>query len=267
MSSEGLVPSNYDKVKKARRFKRIFTAILVLLLFWLSALDTGASFSQLITGFPQIGRLLVEMVPPDWAYFNNIFGAVLDTIRMALLGATFGAILSIPFVLLAANNVTKSPWIYYPFRFILNLIRTMPDLLLAALFVAIFGLGLIPGIFALTVFSLGIIAKLAYESIETIDKGPLEAMTAVGANKMQWIFFGVVPQVLAQFVAYFLFTFEINVRAAAVLGIVGAGGIGLFYDRTLGLLQYPRTSSIIILTLIVVLLIDLATNKIREHLL
>ena len=105
-----------------------------------------------------------------------------------------------------------------------------------------------------------------YESIEAIDPGPLEAMTAVGANKLQWIFYGVVPQVLAQFAAYSIYVFEINVRFAAILGVVGAGGIGMYYERTLGFFQYDRVSSIIIFTLIVVLIIDFISTKIREKL-
>lgn len=83
-------------------------------------------------------------------------------------------------------------------------------------------------------FSLGIIAKLFYESVESIDPGPMEAMTAVGANKIKWIIFGVVPQVMSSFMSFFLYAFEINIRAAAVLGLVGAGGIGLYYEKTLG---------------------------------
>lgn len=149
---------------------------------------------------------------------------------------------------------------------ILNFIRTIPDLLLAAIFVAIFGIGPLPGILALTFFSIGLVAKLLYESIESIDPGPLEAMTAVGANKVQWIVYGVIPQVKAHFVSYVLYTFEVNVRAAAVLGLVGAGGIGLYYDRTLGFLQYKQTASIIIYTLIVVLLIDYISTLLREKL-
>lgn len=106
-------------------------------------------------------------------------------------------------------------------------------------------------------------AKLLYESI---DPGPLEAMTAVGANKVQWIVYGVIPQVKAHFVSYVLYTFEVNVRAAAVLGLVGAGGIGLYYDRTLGFLQYQQTASIIIYTLVVVLVIDYVSTLLREKL-
>jgi phosphonate transport system permease protein len=140
-------------------------------------------------------------------------------------------------------------------------------LLFAGIFVAIFGLGAVAGTLALTFFSFGLIAKLLYESIEAIDPGPLEAMTSVGANKIQWIHFGVVPQITAQFMAYFLYTFEVNIRAAAVLGLVGAGGIGLFLDRSLNLLRYDRACTIIISIFIIVLVIDFTSTKIREKLL
>ncbi len=129
------------------------------------------------------------------------------------------------------------------------------------------GIGEIPGILAISVFSFGIIAKLFYEAIEAIDPGPLEAMTAVGANKIQWIFFGVIPQVLAHYMSFFLYSFEINIRAAAILGYVGAGGIGLFLNNALGFFQYDRVLSIIIYTFIVVLIVDAISNKIREKLL
>lgn len=122
------------------------------------------------------------------------------------------------------------------------------------------------GYFSSYFFSIGLVAKLLYESIESIDPGPLEAMTAVGANKVQWIVYGVIPQVKAHFVSYVLYTFEVNVRAAAVLGLVGAGGIGLYYDRTLGFLQYQQTASIIIYTLVVVLVIDYVSTLLREKL-
>jgi phosphonate transport system permease protein len=258
---------NPDSLKRPARTKSILTGILLLLLFWGSAAKTDATFTELFLGIPEMWKLLDEMMPPDWGYFGYIVEPMMETLRMAILGTTFGAILAIPVSLMAASNVVKSPILYYPARFILNLVRTIPDLLFAAIFVAIFGLGPIPGILALTFFSFGLISKLTYESVEAIDPGPLEAMTAVGSNKLQWIHFGVIPQVLAQFIAYFLYTFEVNVRAAAVLGLVGAGGIGLYYERTLGLLRYDKTSSIIIFTLVIVLLIDYASTKIREKLL
>ena len=220
--------------KPPSKLKHMLTLILVILLLWGSSMQVDASFSKLVVGFPNMMDLLKEMVPPDWSYFQVITTAMLDTIRMAIIGTTLGAILAIPLALFAASNVFTSAFLYSPARLILNFIRTVPDLLLAAIFVAIFGIGPLPGILALTFFSIGLVAKLLYESIESIDPGSLEAMTAVGANKVQWIVYGVIPQVKAHFVSYVLYTFEVNVRAAAVLGLVGAGGIGLYYDRTLG---------------------------------
>ena len=252
--------------KPPSKLKHMLTFILFILLLWGSSIQVDASFSKLVVGFPNIMDLLKEMVPPDWSYFQVITTAMLDTIRMAIIGTTLGAILAIPLALFAASNVFTSTFLYSPARLILNFIRTIPDLLLAAIFVAIFGIGPLPGILALTFFSIGLVAKLLYESIESIDPGPLEAMTAVGANKVQWIVYGVIPQVKAHFVSYVLYTFEVNVRAAAVLGLVGAGGIGLYYDRTLGFLQYQQTASIIIYTLVVVLVIDYVSTLLQEKL-
>ncbi|NRG29175.1 phosphonate ABC transporter, permease protein PhnE [Bacillus circulans] len=247
--------------------KLILTILLLLVLLWWSAYKTDASLTELIQGFPNIFDVLLQMVPPDWKYSQKIMEPLLVTIRMAVIGTTFGAIIAIPLAIFCASNIGRSAFIFYPFRMILNLIRTIPDLLLASIFVAIFGIGSLPGIIALIIFSIGLIAKLLYEAIESIDSCPLEGMTAVGANKIQWIFFGIVPQVTASFTSYVLYTFEVNVRAAAILGLVGAGGIGEYYDRTLNFLQYDRASSIIILTLLVVLIIDYCSTKLREKLL
>ncbi len=253
--------------KPPRRLKHGLTAVILLLLLWGSAVKTEVTLGELLRGMPNMLDLLAQMFPPRWDYYDNIIPAMLETIRMALIGTTFGALLAVPIALLCAHSISRSTWLSGPSRFVLNLVRTIPDLLLASLFVAVFGLGPLAGTLALAVFSAGLIAKLTYEAIETIDSGPLEAMTAVGANKLQWIHYGVVPQVAAPFASYVLYTFEINVRAAAILGLVGAGGIGHYYEMTLGFFEYDKTNTIIIMTLIVVLLVDYASSKLRERLL
>lgn len=246
--------------------KRTLTFLLILAIIWGSAEKTDSSLLQIFTNFDQIKQPVLEMIPPDWGYIATIWEAMMVTVKMAVIGTTIGSLLAFPVALCAASNVTRSPWLYYPARFILNLVRTIPELLFAAVFVAIFGLGPLAGIMALVFFSFGIVSKLIYESIEAIDPGPLEAMTAVGASKLQWIQYAVVPQVSAAYVSYVLYTFEVNVRASAVLGMVGAGGIGLFLDRTLNQLRYDRAATIIILTFIIVFLIDFVSNKVRERL-
>ncbi|MDQ0206017.1 phosphonate ABC transporter, permease protein PhnE [Alkalicoccobacillus murimartini] len=262
-SSTNQKPVSFYRQKKT---KQSFTVLLFLAILYASGLTVGFSFSDLQRGLPNMGDLIIEMVPPDWAYFTRITEPILETIRMAILGTTFGAILAMPLALLAARNVLRAKWINLPARWLLNLIRTIPDLLLAAIFVAIFGIGAFSGVLALIGFSLGIIGKLIYESIEGIDEGPLEAMRAVGANQIKLIMYGVIPQVTAQFLSFTLYSFEVNVRAAAVLGLVGAGGIGLYYDQALGFFDYARVSTIILYTLIVVLIIDFISTSLREKL-
>jgi phosphonate transport system permease protein len=131
----------------------------------------------------------------------------------------------------------------------------------------VFGLGPFAGVVALALFSFGIITKLTYESVETIDPGPLEAMTAVGANKLQFISFAVVPQALPAFVSYVLYTFEVCVRASAILGLVGAGGIGMVIKTQLEVYNYTHVASIILFTLLIVILIDSISAALREKLL
>jgi len=249
--------------------KTRFTAILIVLvaLYVYSYIGVKADFGELIAGLPNIGDMLTQLFPPNWKYFSKIMAPMLETVQMAILGTTVGAVVSIPFSLLAARNVFPNAWVTGIFRTILNLIRTLPDLLLAGIFVAVFGLGPLAGVAALIFFAFGIITKLLYESIEAIDPGPLEAMTAVGANKLQFIAFAVVPQALPAFVAYVLYTFEVCVRASAILGLVGAGGIGMYLSTALETFRYDQVASILVLTLIIVVLIDTVSATLREKLL
>ena len=252
-------------LNKRMSLKTSFSIILITGLIIWSFIYTGFSIGDLMIGLPQIGVFFKQMIPPDWGYLDHITQPMLDTIRMAIVGTFLGSIVSIPIALLCASNIVQTKWIAIPSRFVLNIVRTIPDLLLAAVFVAIFGIGQIPGVLALFVLTICIIGKLLYESLETIDPGPMEAMTAVGANKVKWIAFGVVPQALSSFMSYVLFAFEINIRASAVLGLVGAGGIGLFYDQTLDYFNI-KTAMIILFTLIIVVIIDYVSSKVREKL-
>ena len=158
-------------------------------------------------------------------------------------------------------------WISGCFRFVLNIIRTVPDLMLAALFVAIVGIGPVAGVISISVFSFGMITKLFYESIETIDEGPIEAITASGGSKFDIIRYAVVPQVMSHFLSYLLYAFEINVRASTILGYIGAGGIGVFLQRSLSQFRYDQTSIIVLVIFAVVLVIDTISNRLRERLL
>lgn len=186
---------------------------------------------------------------------------------MAIVGTTIGKLVAVPFCLLAARNIAINRFISSIVRFFLNIVRTIPDLMLAALFVAIVGIGSFAGVLTLAVFSFGMISKLFYEAVETIDPGPLEALQAAGANKIQMIVFAVLPQIFNNFISYFLYTLEINVLSSTVLGYLGAGGIGVYLQRSLNSFNYSQTAIIILAILAVVLIINGLSNYLREKLL
>lgn len=256
-----------DAPQAPRKYKKILTWLFFIIVLVLCSIQTEVTPYQLIRGLPQMGILLGEMFPPDWSYLPTIWKPMVETVQIALVGTMLGGLLAIPVSLLCAYNIVQNRYVSIPIRLILNLVRTIPDLLFAAIFVAIFGIGPFAGMLAILFFSFGLIAKLTFEAIEAIDPGPMEAMNAVGANKIQLIVFGVVPQALPYFMSYLLYAFEINVRAASVLGLVGAGGIGLLLDRSLGLFRYDRAAMIILLTLVIVLVIDYGSNVLRRKLL
>lgn len=247
--------------------KGISGAIILIALLIASSRMTGVDISMFVNNFGQFLNLLVRMSSPAWEYTAVIIRPLLETIQMAILGTTIGAAVAVPFAILSASNLIHNRLLRNLTRLFLDLVRTLPDLLLAAIFVAVFGIGSTAGVVTLAIFSFGMVSKLFYEVIETIDMGPLEALESVGANKVTIIWFAVLPQILNQFISYFLYTLEINVRASTVLGYLGAGGIGVFLQRSLNEFNYSQTAVIILATLAVVLVIDGISNHLRRVLL
>lgn len=211
-------------------------------------------------------RLFRDMLPPNLAILPALVRPLIQTLQIALVGTTQGALLAVPLLLFASRNVIQSPWLYLAARGLLNLLRTIPDLLYAAILVAVVGIGPFAGILALTVFSMAVIAKLTSESLEAIDPGPLEALEAAGANRPKLVRFAVIPQILPAYLSYTLFVLEINVRVSFVLGLVGAGGIGQTLNTALQLFRYPSALTIILVMLAVVIVIDAASVRVRQAL-
>lgn len=257
-------PSLYPRKTKVQ-VTIIFILILAMYLYSINftASQTNGGFANALSN---MGRVISEFFPPNLSIIPKIWAPMATTIQMAVIATTVAALLTIPLSLLSAHNITTFRPLYYITRISLNILRTIPDLVLAVLFVGLFGVGVLPGILALIIFSLGILAKLFGETIEAVDMDPLEAMRASGANVLQVIWYGLVPQVLPQFTSFVLYVFEINIRASVVLGLVGAGGIGLTLDRELNFYNYPNAMAIIILIFIVVIAIEFISNKIREAL-
>lgn len=256
-------PSIYPTKTK---FHLTLIFVVVLSLYLLSTYQTESTPLELVEGVPNLFLLLAKFFPPNLEVLmaSSVVAAFSETIQMAIIATTIAAILCIPLSLLGAQNITTNKYLYGFMRMFLNILRTIPDIVLALIFVGIFGLGVFPGILALIIFSLGILAKLISETVESVDMNPLEAMQASGAGKLQMIYFGLVPQVLPQFSSLVLYVFEINIRASVVLGLVGAGGIGLVLDQQIRLYNLPNAMAIIIGIFILVVIIEYISTKIRE---
>lgn len=251
---------------------RAWLAALVVLgiLAW-SALGTGVSLPALVRGFGAIvedfNRLLPSRERP-WPldYLPAIRERLLETIKIALAATAVGSFFALPFLLVGTRHLATRA-VYGLGRGFLNLLRTIPDLVLATLLAAAFGIGPLPGLLALIFFTFGIVAKLLADTAETIDPGPMEAITAAGGTRLQRAVWAVLPQVAPDYVAYSLYAFEINIRVAAVLGLVGAGGIGQILYRDINFFQYSRVGLIIAVTFAVVFVIDSVSTWLRGRLL
>lgn len=240
---------------------------LVIFLYILASYFTESSPDRVIEGLPIIFRFVVnDLWPPNWGYIDTVFFALLETWNIALISTTIAVVLALPISFIAASNLNRNVFFYQIVRNALNLLRTIPEVILAVLFVAVVGIGAVSGILALIVFSLGILAKLISETIESIDRGPMEAVRASGGNVYQVIKYGVMPQIKPQYASYSLYVLEINVKASVVLGFVGAGGIGIILRQQLSLFNYSNVASIIIVLFIAISLIDFISNRLRERL-
>ncbi len=236
-------------------------ALLLAVIAW----DIDANPARLVRGFPWMWDFVRRMVPPDPAVFPAALKGALGTIEIALLGTGLAAALAVPLGFLSARNVAP-PAVYYAMRTALNFFRSIDTLVYALLFVAAVGLGPFPGMLAVVAYTTTSLAKLYSETIEGIDPGPVDAIRTTGATRLQVLRFGVLPQVLPLFLSYVLYRFESNVRAATVLGFVGAGGIGLYLQTYLRMIDYPAASTVLLVTVAMVMVVDFASARIRARL-
>ena len=224
-----------------------------------------ANPARLVRGAPWMWDFVRRMVPPDLRVLPSALVGAVATIEIALLGTGLAAALAVPLGFLSARNVAP-PTLYYGVRTALNFFRSIDTLVYALLFVAAVGLGPFPGMLAVVAYTTTSLAKLYSETIEGIEPGPVDAIRASGATRLQVLRFGILPQVLPLFLSYVLYRFESNVRAATVLGFVGAGGIGLYLQTYLRMIDYPAASTVLLVTVVMVMLVDFASAQIRARL-
>jgi phosphonate transport system permease protein len=211
-------------------------------------------------------ELLGRMYPPDFSALPQLVRPLLQTLQMATLGTFFGALMALPLVVFGSQLIVRTALIYWPVRALMNVLRTIPDLLYAVLFVAAMGFGPAAGVGALSFFACAIIAKLTSESADNINPKPIEAVEAVGAGKLHVIRYAVLPQLFPAFIDHVIYVFELNVRVSAVMGYVGAGGMGMQLTTAMEWRNYPQVLTIALLIFALVIVIDLVANRIRDAL-
>jgi phosphonate transport system permease protein len=211
------------------------------------------------------GVLLNPLDDPQAGYWSSAFDLMLESLYMAWIGTLIGAILSLPMGFLAAENVSPKP-VVFVVRQILNAIRAVPELIFAIVIVMpIFGLGPLSGAIALGIGSIGTLGKLTSEVIEGIDPGPVEAARATGAGPLQILRWGVLPQALPETVAFWLYRFEINIRAGAILGVIGAGGIGSLLSSLFARRLWDRIGLTLLVIIVVTIVIDNISARVRQR--
>lgn len=246
-------------------FRNLLYTILLLIVIIFSGMTIGSDLGEVISNSNQAQIFLSQFLQPDWEYFPRLIEPMLSTIAMSIAGTFLGSLFAVPAAFLGTQLVTRNNFITLIFRTLFSLIRTIPSLLLAAIFVAIVGIGEFTGVLTIAVFTFGMVSQLVFGAIETIDYGPIEANESIGATRFQLAVTSVWPQINHSVWQYVLYAFEVNIRASAVLGYVGAGGIGVTLNTALGFRQYGRVSLIILFILTVVVVIDLVSGYIRKE--
>jgi phosphonate transport system permease protein len=227
--------------------------------------DAGALFLHA----DNMVRVLNGFSHPDTTQLPVIIKLTLETLYIAVLGTTIGAVLAVPLSFFGARNLMRrnplGTVVYFAVRFLMAIIRSIPTLFWGILWVIVVGIGPFPGVLAVATFSVGLISKLFSEAIEAVDWGPVEALTATGANPIQVVVHGVIPQVMPYMIANILYSFEVNVHSSTILGAVGAGGLGLLLLEYIGLFEYPQLAMLLVVVIVMTSTIDYSSAAIRRR--
>jgi phosphonate transport system permease protein len=255
-----------SRPRRPSRLQRDLVLLVVGVVFLWAVAGLGLKLDRLAELPESLAILFRDMLlPPAWDYTAEALAAMKESIQIAWIGTLIGALLSMPLGFFAAHNVSPRP-VSVAIRVLLDAIRAVPELvLLLVFFVPVAGLGPFPAALAIGIHSVGTLGKLTAEAIESIDPGPVEAARASGASSIQVQRWGVLPQVLPEVVAFWLYRFEINIRAAAVLGLVGAGGIGSLLTTNIRYGRYSDAGMVIVVVVVTTILIDAVSGRVRRR--
>jgi phosphonate transport system permease protein len=225
------------------------------------------SVAELVRGLPWVFDLVSRMLPPNWGFLERLARPVVETVQIAVWGTLLAVLMALPLCFLAARNLSPSLAVFHFMRQVLNALRGINEIIFALIFVAAVGLGPFAGVLALSIHGAGMLGKFFAEAIEEIDAGPVEALRATGARPTQVIVFGVLPQVIPSWIASTLYRLEVNLRAATILGMIGAGGIGFELVSSMKLFQYQDTATCVLVILAMVMTADYLSSRLRARIL
>jgi len=257
-----LVKRNRDKVSHS-----IFFMVIMALVLWSVNVTIIEDTDWERMG--SLGEVLASagrFIGVDFSLIPNLLEPAIETFMISCLGTLLGVIICIPATWFGALNITPFKPITYPIgRFMMTISRSIHEIVWALFFVAVLGLGALPGIFAIAVRSVGFIAKMSAEAIEDIKLGPIEAIRATGANRFQVLLYAILPQVIPQVIGVILFEWEINIRRSAILGLVGAGGLGLVFFRQMNTYNYHGVTTVILAILVIIIFGEIVSHFSRKR--
>jgi phosphonate transport system permease protein len=258
-----------DRQVRLERGRNLAIAAVFLVVLAFTYRRTEFDPLRLLEGLVNMQRVIAGFAHPDLKVLPDVVRFAFETLFIAILGTTIGTLIAIPLSFIAARNLMRRSIIgsavYFVVRALMSVIRSVPTLFWGILWVITVGIGPFPGVLAVATFSVGLISKLFSEAIEAIDWGQVEALTATGANPLQVIVHGVLPQVTPYMIANVLYSFEVNVHSSTVLGVVGAGGIGLLFQQYIGLFLYSDMATLLIVVIVMTMVIDYSSAAIRRR--
>lgn len=261
MTSATVLPQSSQRVRTPWPLTLSWALIAVLLMLSWHGADMRPW--DLWSDSGNIKQFAQAFFPPDFSDWRMYVKQMLVTVEIALWGTSLAVVCAVPLSLLMSSNLVPQ-WVYQPVRRLMDTCRAINEMVFAMLFIVAVGLGPFSGVLALWVHTTGVLAKLFSEAVEAIDPRPVEGVRATGANAIEVIVYGVIPQVMPLWVSYTLYRFETNVRSASVLGIVGAGGIGMVLWEIMESFQYAQSCAILIIIVVCVIAIDMISARIRK---
>lgn len=255
-----------DTIVYEKRSKALVIVPVLLFLIYLSIKATKFDLSVLIKNFKQFSFILSQIFRPNFNYLPKVIDPLLETVKMSLLGSFLGGIISLPFAYLAASNMMQNNFVNWIVRLVFSIMRTIPTIVNALIATFIFGIGALAGTVAIFLYSFSYVGKLTYEQIENANLGAFEALMSMGYTRPIAFIKSVLPQILPTFISTLLYNFEGNVRYAAILGYVGAGGIGILIKHNIGLRQYDNLGAVLLCILITIVIIENSSIYFRKKL-